>query len=287
MYLRDGVTPPPPGQIQHALFDFDGTLSLLRAGWQEVMTQYFDEVLASTSTSESAASRQQVCVDFITRLTGRQTIFQCMELADQVEKRGGTAQPAEDYKAEYLRRLHIHIEHRRTAIRQGGDPGPYLVPGTLELLDRLQAQGIRCYLASGTDVAYVREEADLLGVTRYFAEPGKPPRIYGALEDFRKFSKRMVIEQILTETRLEGSALIGFGDGYVEIEETLRAGGWAVGIASDETHVDGTAGDEAGTRVPGMDPWKQERLWEVGAHILTPNWLECDVLFDCLGVGID
>ena len=27
----------PRGHIRHALFDFDGTLSLIRAGWQEVM----------------------------------------------------------------------------------------------------------------------------------------------------------------------------------------------------------------------------------------------------------
>ena len=28
---------PPRGQIQHAVFDFDGTLSMVRDGWQDIM----------------------------------------------------------------------------------------------------------------------------------------------------------------------------------------------------------------------------------------------------------
>jgi phosphoglycolate phosphatase-like HAD superfamily hydrolase len=205
-----------------------------------------------------------------------------MELAQQVSIRGGDALAADEYKAEFLRRLHEHIDHRRTAIVSGQSPLPFLVSGTLELLDRLHEKGIVCYLASGTDVDYVREEAALLGVDRFFAEDGQPPRIYGALADYQKFSKRMVIETILAENHLDGTALVGFGDGYVEIEETLRAGGWAVAIASDETHVDVEA--QGSIVQPQMDPWKQERLWQAGAHILTPDWQEHDVLLAYLGM---
>ena len=35
---------PRPG-ISHVLFDFDGTLSLIRQGWPEVMVPMFTEVL--------------------------------------------------------------------------------------------------------------------------------------------------------------------------------------------------------------------------------------------------
>ena len=38
---------PEPGRsFRAALFDFDGTLSLIRSGWQDVMTPYFYEELA-------------------------------------------------------------------------------------------------------------------------------------------------------------------------------------------------------------------------------------------------
>ena len=74
--------------------------SLLRAGWQQIMISYFDETLAATGAEETPRTRRQLCIDFITRLTGRQTIYQCMELAQQVNARGGNALAADDYKAE-------------------------------------------------------------------------------------------------------------------------------------------------------------------------------------------
>ena len=44
----------------------------------------------------------------------------------------------------------------------------------------------------------------------------------------------MVIEQILSDINLRGEELLGFGDGFVEIEEIKRVGGVAVAVASDE-----------------------------------------------------
>ena len=35
---------PRPG-VSHVLFDFDGTLSLIREGWPEVMLPMFEEML--------------------------------------------------------------------------------------------------------------------------------------------------------------------------------------------------------------------------------------------------
>ena len=73
------------------------------------------------------------------------------------------------------------------------------------------------YLASGTDLKYVRREAELLGVAPYFGE-----HIYGALDDYQNFSKQMIIERILRDHGLHGEELLGFGDGFVEIEEVKK-----------------------------------------------------------------
>ena len=54
----------------------------------------------------------------------------------------------------------------------------YLVPGSRALLEALRDRGLRLYLASGTDEVYMKDEADLLDVTRYF-DGG----VYGALDD--------------------------------------------------------------------------------------------------------
>lgn len=259
--------------MRHALFDFDGTLSLLRAGWQEVMVAHFTEVLAEAAPATDVAEHESRCRAFITDLTGRQTIFQARELAERVRAAGVEADTPEAYKAEYLRRLHARIDHRLVALRQGTRPAAdFLVPGSIELLQRLVDAGVTCHLASGTDRPNVVEEAELLGLTRFFTEPGDEPRIHGALPDVARFSKRMVIDALVTRHGLAGSQLAGFGDGFVEIEETRRAGGTAVGVASRE---DGS---------PGLDEWKAERLAGVGAHVLVPDWHEAPRLLALLGV---
>ena len=77
----------------------------------------------------------------------------------------------------------------------------------------------------------------------------------------------MVIERILRENTVEGSALLGFGDGYVEIQNIKSAGGVAVAVASDE----------AG-RTGRPDAWKRDRLIGVGADIVIPDFRESDAL---------
>ena len=88
------------------------------------------------------------------------------------------------------------------------------MPGSHALLEDLRRRGVTLYLASGTDLKYVRREAELLGWPQYFGE-----HIYGALDDYQNFSKQMIIERILREDGLHGEELLGFGDGFVEIEE--------------------------------------------------------------------
>lgn len=245
-----------PG-YRFALFDFDGTLSLIRAGWVEVMVPMAVEFLLETGTAESEAELAAVADDFVARLTGKQTIYQMLELARQIELRGGRPKDPLWYKREYLDRLQVRIAHRIIALETGtASPEKYLVPGSRELLERLRARGLKMYLASGTDDPLVRREAELLGLTQYF-DGG----IFGALDDYKSFSKRILIERILSTTGIGGASLLGFGDGYVEIENVKQVGGFAVGVATDEPEC---------LRV---DEWKRKRLEGVGADMIIPNYL--------------
>lgn len=65
-----------------ALFDFDGTISLIREGWQKVMVPYFCEVIEALGTGESEDGIREEVTEFVDRLTGKQTIFQCIALAE-------------------------------------------------------------------------------------------------------------------------------------------------------------------------------------------------------------
>jgi phosphoglycolate phosphatase-like HAD superfamily hydrolase len=240
------------------LFDFDGTLSLIRSGWMKVMIPMMIEVLAELKTGESEDQLRVVVEDFVWRLTGRETVYQMMALADEVKKRGGTPLPPLAYKQRYLDRLWNVIGDRVEALRRGEcPPDRYLVPGARRLLETLKERGMRLYLASGTDEIYMKEEADLLDITRYF-DGG----VFGALEDLESFSKRLLVERILAMPEVRGEQLLGFGDGYVEIEEVKSVGGVAVGAATDEPEC------------LVVDQWKRQRLIGVGADYIVPNYLD-------------
>ena len=258
-----GFAPRP--QISHVLFDFDGTLSLIREGWPDVMVPMFVELLPPLP-GESAEERRRLCFDDIMRLNGKQTIYQMMQLAGRIRERGG--QPLEPlaYKHEYLRRLDERIRARAEGIRNGAlRREDFLVHAARPLLENLQRRGLALYLASGTDEVFVKQEAALLDVARYFG-----PRIYGAQDDYKTFSKKIVIDRLLRENQISGDRLLAFGDGYVEIENTKEAGGLAVAVASDEAH------NGSGR----LDEWKRQRLLGVGADVVIPDYRDADALLE-------
>jgi phosphoglycolate phosphatase-like HAD superfamily hydrolase len=153
--------------------------------------------------------------------------------------------------------LAAKIEHRLEEVRTGqAPPEKYLVPGSIRLLEDLRARGLRLYLASGTDEPYMKMEADLLGVTPYF-DGG----VFGALDDYKSFSKRILIQRILDRSECHGQQILGFGDGYVEIENVKGVGGVAIGVATDES------------ACLCVDAWKRDRLIRAGADGIIPNYL--------------
>jgi phosphoglycolate phosphatase-like HAD superfamily hydrolase len=261
--VRQGVS---PGRAKIALFDFDGTLSLIRTGWVDVMVPMMVEILAELKTGESEEDLRALVADFVARLTGEQTIYQMIELTQQVKRRGGKPLAPLEYKSIYNDRLMQKIQHRREELRQGRvSSEQYLVPGARAFLECMGEQGLKLYCASGTDQAYTLEEARLLEIEQYF-----DGRIYGALDDYKSFSKEILIRKMVSSMECRGEELVGFGDGYVEIKNVKDAGGVAVGVATDEPEC----------RV--VNPWKRERLVKVGADFIVPNFLCCEQLFNAL-----
>ena len=249
-----------------ALFDFDGTLSTIRSGWIDVMVPMMVELLLECKTGETEAELKAIVEEYVGRLTGKQTMYQMIELAENIEKRGGSPQDPLIYKRMYLDRLWVRIEHRVKELAEGkASPEKYLVPGSRALLEALKERGFKLYLASGTDEVYMKEEARLLDVTRYF-DGG----VYGALDDFKSFSKAILIQRIISSAEFAGHEFLGFGDGYVEIENVKQVGGVTVGVASDEPEC------------LKIDAWKRDRLVSVGADVIVPNYLELDELFNTI-----
>lgn len=260
MTPMETIRPLPQGRtpFRYAVLDFDGTLSLIREGWQEIMIPYFTEALLDTPEGKkrTRGELEALAREFIFLHTGKQTIYQCIALAEEIEKLGGIPLTPQAYKDEYHRRLLQRIDGRLKGLGDGSiAPESLTVPGTYDLLDMLRRRGVSLYLASGTDEEYVLKEARLLQVDGYF-----DGHIYGAQREYKSFSKKMVIERILRENHLSGGELLGFGDGYVEVENVREAGGYAVGVASNES------------ARQGIDAWKRERLIRAGADLIIPDY---------------
>ncbi len=257
----------PRADISHVLFDFDGTLSLIRQGWPEVMVPMFVEALPRLP-GETEAGVHQMVFDDIMRQNGKQTIYQMIQLTERIAERGGRPEEPLWYKHEYLRRLDLHIGARTAGLASRSiAPDALLVHGARALLAHLRALGLPLYLASGTDLSAVKREAGLLDITQYFGE-----HIYGAVDDYKQFSKKMVIDRIIAGNRIAGRQLLSFGDGYVEIENTKQVGGLAVAVASDE------ANNGSGR----VDEWKRRRLLGVGADVVIPDFRDAVELVDFL-----
>ncbi|MGB9603603.1 MAG: HAD family hydrolase, partial [Limisphaerales bacterium] len=209
----------------------------------------------------------------VMRLNGKQTIYQMIQFSERVKERGGTPQDPLWYKYEYLRRLDQRIADRKEKLRNKTIlPDEYLVYGARDFLKYLHRRGFKMYLASGTDEFYVTEEADLLDISKYFR-----PHIYGAVDNYQSYSKKMVIERILKENNIDGSQLLSIGDGYVEIQNTKEVGGVAIAVASDE------ANNGSGR----IDEWKRNRLLSVGADIVIPDYRDAITVFKMVKGEID
>jgi beta-phosphoglucomutase-like phosphatase (HAD superfamily) len=161
----------------------------------------------------------------------------------------------------------MEMVNKRTDKLAAGELGQedYTMKGAVAFLYALRERGVTMYLASGTDAEDVRNEAEMLGYADLFNGG-----IYGALKDYTKFSKKMIIEKIIKDNNLNGHELAVFGDGPDEIREGRRAGGISVGITSNEL------------QRFGHNTLKRPRLVKAGAQLLIPDFSQYKKLVSML-----
>ncbi len=260
--------PVVTGKIKHAIFDFDGTISLLREGWERIMEPMMIECICG---DHQPTDEVVECVrKYIDDTTGVQTIVQMEGLVNMVREfqlvPEGKVRDALAYKQVYNERLMVPVSARIAKLQSGElQLENVVLSGAVEFCRRLYKMGITMYLASGTDQQDVRYEANILNVAQYFTGG-----IYGAIGSIEKYSKDKVIREIVQQHGLHGPELIVFGDGPVEISRAKANGAIAVGVASDEV------------KGYGWNPEKIRRLEKAGCDVMIPDFREGDKLFDYL-----
>lgn len=269
--LRDDL------QIEHCIFDHDGTLSTLREGWEKIMEPMMVRaILGQRYATASSATFMRVASEvktFIDGTTGVQTLAQMKGLVALVRQAGFV--PHEDildehgYKQIFNEDL-LKMVHGRLRKLESGElaKADFQVKNAMPLLQELHRRGIKLYLASGTDHADAVAEAEALGYADLFEG-----RIFGAVGDVNVESKKMVLERIIREYNLGGHQFATLGDGPVEIRETRKRGGLCIGVASDEV------------RRFGWNLAKRARLIRAGAQLIVPDFSQLPALLRLMRIA--
>lgn len=257
------------GRVRHALFDFDGTISVIRRGWEAIMIPMMVGMICDQHPPTPEIEAE--VADYVDRSTGILTIKQMQWLEEAVHRYGFARAPktAREYKHIYNERL-LHPVRQRIRQMDGGSTqltagsqaarDTLMIAGARDFLHGLRARGVTLYLASGTDHEYVVEEATALGVADLFGE-----HIYGARDDTEAYTKERIIQHILDHHDLHGTdrpgELLVVGDGPVEIRHARERGAVALGLAADED------------RRQGLSPRKRQRLLDAGADLIITDFL--------------
>ena len=258
----------PKRPIRAVLFDFDGTISTLRSGWEEVMRSMMLEMIAGDAPVTDSLRNE---VDaYIDASTGIQTIFQMQWLCQYIKTYGTKKDMPEDpwwYKDIYNERLMQVVDKRKAALASNtAQREQFLIAGSDTLLEAFRRKGLELYVASGTDDEDVTAEVGILGLKHYFS------RIAGAGYRSLQCSKERTLRDLLKKSGYEGEELLIMGDGKVEIALGREIGAWTIGAATDES------------LRRGLNPAKQGRLKSAGAHVIIGDYLDTEEIIGWMGI---
>jgi phosphoglycolate phosphatase len=247
------------GPFRAVLFDFDGTLSLIREGWPRVMVgMMVDHIRAMNLVREPEPVLWVLLDRLVMNQNGAPTIRQMEVFTEEVRRRSGTPAQPSVYLAEYLDRLMAGVRTRWSALESGVEHArDWVVPEAHAVLTNLRNRGVSLHVASGTDHVHVVHEARLLEIDSFFPSGIDAPR-----DNDAAFAKAHVIARVLAELGIPGEELLGFGDGAVETREIKRVGGVAIGVASSEP----------GTGRGIVNAEKRAQLIAAGADLIIPDY---------------
>ena len=253
--------------IKVAVFDFDGTISTLRQGWEKIMEPLMIEMITvSVPPEQELLSKVR---DYIDESTGIQTICQMYWLVSQINlyNRNPEVHDAWWYKDEYNHRL-LKIVNGRTEKLLNGEISAedYRIKGSYDFLSELKNKGIDIYIASGTDDSDVQREVESVGIKQFVKY------VTGAPFRSADCSKEAVIKSLIEDQGLHGSEFVLLGDGKVEIGLGIEAEAITIGTATDEI------------KRFGINELKRKKLIKAGAHAIVGDFLNFPEILDWLGI---
>ncbi len=268
---------PEKIEVTHAIFDHDGTISTLREGWEEIMVpMMIKAVMGEHYHDADEVVYNKVynrVIEFVDKTTGIQTLAQMKGLIEMVREFGMVPEnqilDEFGYKKIYNDELLEMVRVREAKLERGElQLEDFTMKNSVLLLEKLYKAGVTMYLASGTDEPDVKNEARIMGYDHLFTGG-----IYGSVGDIDKDAKKIVLDRILNDIGDAGNGkLVTFGDGPVEIRETIKKGGLTIGIASNEM------------KRHSLNESKRTRLIKAGADVIIADFSQLQELLNLLNI---
>jgi phosphoglycolate phosphatase-like HAD superfamily hydrolase len=262
------------GKIKYAFFDYDGTISTVRQGWDIIMKNIMVKAImgdqAASIPDDKKNEIESSVADYIDRTAGVQMILQMKELRQMIVDYNFVSEEkifsAKEYKNLAYSELGEIVRERLSNFRRGNlNSEDLTIKGAVTFLKDLREKGVSLHLVSGGDQNAIRHNSKILGYADLFEG-----RINGSIESSNENSKENIMKRVIMENNLEGAEIVCFGDGPEEIRVAVKYGAIAIGVASDEI-----------TR-SGLNPEKRKRLIESGANIIIPDFSDSDKILDYL-----
>lgn len=252
----------PERKFTLAAVDFDGTMSLIRIGWQQVMHGVMKAALYDyhpNLTHIDADIRT-----YIAHSTGQPSIIQMAWVDEQVLLYGGPHRGAQHYLDQFSNAMKSQIDARVASITDETTADAFMIAGARQFLQALAQRDIRIALVSGTEYHHLVRESAALKIDSYF-DAG----IFGPGAHAPGFTKHDAIAQLVARYNVAPGALLSVGDGPVEIKAGKALGGYSLAVASDE---------QGG----GLDEDKRQHLLDADADAVVANFIHLDTLIQAL-----
>ena len=246
-------------KVKAIVLDFDGTISTLRYGWEDVMRDMMVDYLGEEYRKE--------ILEYVENSAGLQTIFQMKWLKDKAQALFGNSKDAWEYKDDYNKRLMLAVNKKIELIKNDkAKTEDYLIAGSVDFLKKAKNLGLKLHIASGTDEVDVKNEAALLGVSKLVDS------ISGAPYRQENCSKENVLQDLIEKERLHDAEVCVIGHGRVEIALGVKMKARTLGLATDEA------------KRRGINPIKQRRLELADAEAIAGDFLNIDEILSWLNL---
>jgi len=235
-----------------AAIDFDGTMSLIRIGWQQVMHGVMQAALLP-HYPDSARLDSEIYT-YIAHSTGQPSIIQMAWVDEQVILHGGPARGAQAYLDLFSHAMRDRIDHKIASIHDDASADALMVPGARAFLQMLAYYNVRIALVSGTEHIHLLRESAALRIDHFF-DAG----IHGPGPHNPGFTKGDAMAALIDTYQVAPARFLSVGDGPVEIMAGKSLAGYSIAVASHEAS-------------GGLDDDKRRHLIAAGADAVIANF---------------